>query len=259
MDIQNPDKTMTWFKNDGDYDELCIQNPYSKIACFTLMLYSMEFGSPPLYAEVNRVCRDMDMTYHKMLGPYIRVLYSITTIVETNREDSDKIKAGQDIQNIKDNKRDQHIGGVFLIFRGASMKPEWLAPYEENLAPEKNFTSGTYEGWPIFVYLPAYNSCTQDMSVALEFATMNAGPDRICVIFVISCANYVTPDCVRMNNEAYTAYPNEGEVLLTDGCVMRVLAIQRDVKIDNPYPSFKRFTGQTITVIHMLNQTAHSS
>ena len=33
-------------------------NPYSKASCLLMQLYSMEIGSPQLYAEVNRVARD---------------------------------------------------------------------------------------------------------------------------------------------------------------------------------------------------------
>ena len=43
-------------------DELSLWNPYSRITCFILYLYSMEFGQPPLYAELNRVCREMDLS-----------------------------------------------------------------------------------------------------------------------------------------------------------------------------------------------------
>lgn len=40
--------------------ELSLLNPYSKIVSFILYLCSMEFGSPPLFAEMNRVARTMD-------------------------------------------------------------------------------------------------------------------------------------------------------------------------------------------------------
>ena len=42
--------------------ELDYESAYSKISCLVVYLYSMEFGHPPLYAEVNRVTREMDMT-----------------------------------------------------------------------------------------------------------------------------------------------------------------------------------------------------
>ena len=37
---------------------LGLLNPYSKASCLLMQLYSMEIGSPQLYAEVNRVARD---------------------------------------------------------------------------------------------------------------------------------------------------------------------------------------------------------
>ena len=40
--------------------ELNLMNPNGKIVNLVLYLYSMELGSPPLYYEINRVCRTMD-------------------------------------------------------------------------------------------------------------------------------------------------------------------------------------------------------
>jgi len=45
---------------DCDDPELGLLNPHSKVTCFILYLYSMEFGHPPLYSEMNRVARDLD-------------------------------------------------------------------------------------------------------------------------------------------------------------------------------------------------------
>ena len=59
---------MNWNKND---QVLGLCNPYSKVTCLILYLYSMELGMPQLYSEVNRVSRDMDLNYLKELGPYI--------------------------------------------------------------------------------------------------------------------------------------------------------------------------------------------
>ena len=36
---------------------LGLSNPYSKASCLLMQLYSMEIGSPQLYAEANRVAR----------------------------------------------------------------------------------------------------------------------------------------------------------------------------------------------------------
>ena len=62
--------------------ELGLRNPYSKVTCFILYLYSMELGSPPLYAELNRVARDMDLTQLTNLGPIAKALFIITLYAE---------------------------------------------------------------------------------------------------------------------------------------------------------------------------------
>ena len=36
-----------------------------------------------------------------------------------------------------------------------------------------------------------------------------------------------------MNNEAYSAYPSEEEILLCDGCDMFALAVDTNVEINN--------------------------
>ena len=51
----------------------------------------MEIGSPPLYADANRVVRDMDKTHIKELGPYLRALSLITNKAEKNKANDDKI------------------------------------------------------------------------------------------------------------------------------------------------------------------------
>lgn len=48
---------------DPSDEELGLTNPYSFITCFILYLYSLEFGDPPLYAEMNRVVWTMDKDY----------------------------------------------------------------------------------------------------------------------------------------------------------------------------------------------------
>ena len=63
--------------NDDD-PELGLEEPYSKATCLILYLYSMELGDPPLYAELNRVARDMDLTQLKNLGPIQKTLGLIT-------------------------------------------------------------------------------------------------------------------------------------------------------------------------------------
>ena len=54
----------------------------------------MEIGIPPLYAEVNRVTRDMEMSQMEHLGPYINVLFYVLNWGDDNKADDDKIKTG---------------------------------------------------------------------------------------------------------------------------------------------------------------------
>ena len=114
---------------DEDDFELGIYNPYSKITCFLVFLYSMEFGTPPLYAELNRVARLMILSQILNLGPYAKALSTITLFAEDRRKSGDKMTPGYDIEG-----GDLYnIEGIFMMYRGASMIEEWLAPYEQNL------------------------------------------------------------------------------------------------------------------------------
>ena len=68
-----------------NYDEICLLSPYSKVYNFILYLYSMELGSPPIYAEINRVTRSGDMKYLKTLGPFIKCLSQIAMVGDDNK------------------------------------------------------------------------------------------------------------------------------------------------------------------------------
>lgn len=56
-----------------------------------------------------------------------------------------------------------------------------------------------------------------------------------------------------MNNEAYTAYPSSEEVLLAEGCCIHVLGVDYGVRIDNGEGQIAKFSGQKITVIHLIH------
>lgn len=47
----------------------------------------MEFGSPPLYYEINRMCREKDVTHIKELGPFIFALTFMVAGASKNRPD----------------------------------------------------------------------------------------------------------------------------------------------------------------------------
>ena len=60
----------------------------------------MEIGSPPLYAALNKACRDKDRTQILTLGPLSWVMSGITNgLAESNRGRirKDNIKTGKNI------------------------------------------------------------------------------------------------------------------------------------------------------------------
>ena len=65
-------------QSDPRYEnEMNLYNPYSKVSCLLLYIYTMELGSPPLYAELNKVRRTMDVDHLMKIGPYSYALFSI--------------------------------------------------------------------------------------------------------------------------------------------------------------------------------------
>ena len=55
----------------------------------------MELGSPPLYAEANRVARDMDLRYLKELGPFLKALDEIAIHGERHKAKGDRPTPGE--------------------------------------------------------------------------------------------------------------------------------------------------------------------
>lgn len=219
----------TPFHDDEDDFELSYSNPYSKITCLVAQLYSMELGSPPLYAEVNRVARDMDLSNLKELGPYLKTLSEITRFAESYREEGDKITPGEEIGSAKAN-----LSGCFLLFRGAQMKPEWIKPYKDNVGKAP-------------VFLPGNTSTSRNPLVALGFALDKPTKvDFVPVIYVFLCKNYDFVAGFQLNNEALTAYPEEAEFLLEQGCNVTVLAVEENVILKNKHVGLENYDGKTV-------------
>ena len=151
---------------DEDDEELGLSNPYSCITCFILYMYSLEFGDPPLYSEINRVSRTMDRQYLEMLGPIAKAMSQITWDGERNREETDKIETGEKILDRMEGV-EFNIAGTFLLWRGVQMKEEWIQPYED-ASYVIEFDDG---GEPHTICLPGNTSCSQNLEVALTFAT----------------------------------------------------------------------------------------
>ena len=123
---------------------LGLHNPYSKVSCLILYLFSMELGSPQLYSEANRVARDIDLDYLQQLGPFLRALHVIAFASEKNKKEGDRVTTGKELGGSNWN-----MAGSFFLFRGAPMQDEWVNPYVEAI--------GTW------VRLPGINSCSKSL------------------------------------------------------------------------------------------------
>ena len=88
----------------------------------------MEIGSPQLYVEVNRVSRELDKTFLKELGPFLKALARITISAEINRSKDDKVTPGKDLGAVFFN-----MAGSFMLFRGAPMQADWVKPYADKV------------------------------------------------------------------------------------------------------------------------------
>ena len=62
-----------------------------------MQLYSMEIGNPQLYAEANRVARNLDKTFLKELGPFLKALGMVTLCAEYNKSEGDKVTPGKNL------------------------------------------------------------------------------------------------------------------------------------------------------------------
>ena len=104
------------------------------------------------------------------------------------------------------------------------------------------------------IRLPQATSCSKDPLVALDFAMPEWIKDnQTPTLFVFACTNYTMITGMTMNNEAYTAYPSESEVLLCEGCKIYVLGIDYGVKIENNEGEIAKYNGQQMTVVHLFH------
>lgn len=104
--------------NIGAKDENSLDDPYSKATRLVTYLFSLEFGLPPLYSEVNRVCRTKDKSLLRHLGPYIRALTTVCLEAEKNKQE--KITTGiQILKQVGGN--EFNPAGIFLLFKGAQL------------------------------------------------------------------------------------------------------------------------------------------
>ena len=109
-----------------------LANPYSKASCLILYLYSMEFGEPPLYAEVNRCCRTMDESELDHLGPFICAFSEVVKTAEVQKEVTDRIPSGESkYKAMKNEGQYLNLDGTFLLYIGAQIESSQIDLWEE--------------------------------------------------------------------------------------------------------------------------------
>ena len=116
---------------------------------------------------------------------------------------------------------------------------------------------GKHRGQPLFCRLPGNTSCSHELGVALRFSfPLNwDSPDNsemLPTLFIIAVQNQKRFFGVRLNNECYSSYPSEREVLLKEGCGVWVLESDY-VVINNKHESFKDYDGQKMCIIYLFH------
>lgn len=119
-------------------------------------------------------------------------------------------------------------GGSFLVWRGVAMKRKYIKEWEQQLKMGKK------------ARLQSPTSCSRRLTVAVNFVVDNMKKKKdeiVCpVLFVFASQNYKPPYGIYINNTAYTPFPMEDELLLMEGTMIRVLDVQKRVKIKNNHP-----------------------
>lgn len=172
-----------------------LKDPNSKITKHLLYIYSMQSF---IYEHLNKACREKEEEPLKFFGPYAAALSYIIHYANLQRKDK-----------LSD----------CTLYRGLSMEDKEIESYKVN----EN------------VYLEGYTSSTKEFSVAEKFALENFQsfpyydalegtiPDvidnRWPVIFEIS---FNSQKGLFNMSEGYSAYPEEGEVLIQDGLMYTV-------------------------------------
>lgn len=200
----------------------------------------------------------MDSTQIEKLGPFAQALRKITAEAEAHRGVDDKIESGTIIQQ-KQGGVDWNISGVYLLWKGAFMTEATLSAYEKNQYTGKikeGFYDGkSLKGKPVFIHLPGNVSFSHHLKDALGAIQASSGQvdldEQKPVLFVLSCQNYMSSQGVRLNNEAFTSYPGDQEMLLRQGCRVYVLQVQRNVVFKNDYTTYTEFNDQTFTIVHL--------
>ena len=98
------------------------------------------------------------------------------------------------------------------------------------------------------------NSYSRNLTVALKFAFKDQAQDKKPVLFLLLHPNYVGEGSVMLNGEAYSSYPDEGEMLLQEGKAVWILGFDSEVVVLNKHETFKNFFQKNLTVVYLFMQ-----
>ena len=107
---------------------------------------------------------------------------------------------------------------------------------------------------PHFIKMQGMTSTSENYRVALNFISSNER-SKHKVLFVFVLHNYRVYDGFRMNTSAYSAHPEEKEILLCEGCPVAVMGTE-DILIDNSAtndPFWAPFNNRYLTVIYLFH------
>lgn len=170
----------------------------------------MESDDKPLFEVINKVCKSDDLKELATLGPFIHCLsWVIQGRMISVSDHATNIRTGDTLGGVISN-----MAGSFLVFKGGI--------FEKSLVKEWESQAKTLNK----INLPSLISCTENIHFALEEAFLNQKSYYMePVLFVIGLQNYDGFSGVRLNTNTTTAYLNEQEVLLRDGCSVHVLGV----------------------------------
>ena len=165
---------------DEDLDEpltpKILSDPTHKAVRHILYLYSMESF---IYEDLNRVCREKDISKIKYYGAFAAALSFI-------------------IHSANQNRLDDKLNNQTTLYRGVKMLP---------LDADK-FEPGSK------IDLLGYTSTSKKFSTALGFALKDLKEDKVSVVFMI---DFKGSQGLFELTTGFSAYPNEQEVLVQDG------------------------------------------
>lgn len=121
----------------------------------------MEIGTPPLYSVINREIFSQKFNWNTllMLGPYTKALGIATAFSERQRKETDRLVNGLELKGIQNN-----IAGMFLLFRGAKIRNEWIKKYDQASIVNQ------YDDDIKTIHLSGFQSCSRNLKIGLDFA-----------------------------------------------------------------------------------------